>query len=162
MKRLASALLATAALFGTSSAAMADSITAYGGIFDVLDTNDHWMGGAEYNFNYIWRNLRPSVGAFVTDKSSYYGYGNVAYDFFLTDAHSWHLTPDFGFGYYNKGDGKNLGGGFEFREGVTAGYKFQNGQGIGVAFHHMSNASIYSHNPGVELLTVRYTVPFGN
>ncbi len=161
MKRLAASLLATAAVFSASSAAMAASATVYGGLFDVFDTKDKWMGGAEYNFDYIWKNLRPSVGGFMTDQHSYYLYGNVAYDFFLTDAHSWHLTPDFGAGYYNHGDGKDLGGGFEFREGVTAGYKFEDGQRLGLALHHLSNASIYDRNPGVETLTVRYTLPFG-
>lgn len=161
MNRLAVSLLASVAVLGAASSALAAGVTAYGGIFDVFDTKDKWMGGAEYNFDYIWKNLRPSLGGFVTDQHSYYLYGNMTYDFFLTDAHSWHISPDFGFGYYNHGDGKDLGGGFEFREGVAAGYKFQNGQDLGIALHHLSNASIYDRNPGVETLTVQYSIPFG-
>ncbi|HID90986.1 TPA: hypothetical protein EYP44_03395, partial [Candidatus Bathyarchaeota archaeon] len=39
--------------------------------------------------------------------------------------------------------GKDLGGALEFRSGIEASYAFENDSRLGVAFNHISNASLY-------------------
>ncbi len=63
-------------------------------------------------------------------------------------------------GFHFQGNGPDLGGILEARSGIALGYEFQNGGKLAVSFDHRSNADIYSTNPGLETLGVRYTLRF--
>jgi len=69
------------------------------------------------------------------------------------------LTPSFGVGAYDEGDGKDLGDTIEFRSQVELAYRFDNRSRVGVAFSHISNAGIGDRNPGTEILNVYYAYP---
>ena len=69
------------------------------------------------------------------------------------------LTPSFGAGLYAEGSGKDLGHAVEFRSQIELSYRFDNRSRLGVAFSHISNASIADDNPGVEILNVYYSLP---
>lgn len=136
-------------------------ITGYVGYFDVI-RNDYnaTQFGAEYRAAPLQYGIRPMVGINVTTDNSVYGYAGLNWDVALLDKQLY-LIPNFAAGLYKKGDGKELGGTIEFRSGIELAYQFQNAHRLGIAFNHISNASIYSHNPGSETVLVSYSLPLG-
>ena len=70
------------------------------------------------------------------------------------------FTPNFGVGYYNDGSGKKLGNEIQFRTGLEISYKLSNNNRIGLSFSHISNANLGDKNPGVEVLSISYHVPY--
>lgn len=136
-----------------------DYITGYIGYFDVI-RNDYTAAqfGAEYRGREIQYSIRPMVGLNVTTDSSAYVYAGLNWDAELIKDQLY-LIPNFAAGLYHKGDGKNLGGAIEFRSGIELAYQLPNAQRIGIAFNHISNASIYNHNPGSETALVTYSIP---
>ncbi len=155
--------LATAFLALTSAAHAVedkkDYITGYIGYFDVIrnDYNSAQLG-AEYRARPLRYAIRPMFGVNVTTDGSIYGYAGLNWDAELIKDQLY-LIPNFAAGLYHKGDGKNLGGAIEFRSGIELAYQLPNAQRIGVAFNHISNASIYGHNPGSETALVTYSIP---
>ena len=91
--------------------------------------------------------LSPITGGFLTEKNAFYLYtgAQAEYDFgFLT------VTPSFAPGYYNYGNGKDLGFPLEFKSEVQVSLNlFENTQ-IGMSYNHISNASLGSKNPGAN------------
>ena len=159
--RFAVASLAFAAASLNAAAASAqDYLTGSVGWFDVTrQDNEAASFGLEYRFDPFWYQLRPIVGAFGTTDGSVYGYAGLQYDIEIMKDILF-LSPNFAAGAYSRGDdGKKLGGAIEFRSGIELQYQMQNQHRIGVAFNHMSNASIYDRNPGVENLMLTYSIP---
>ncbi|WP_299441818.1 acyloxyacyl hydrolase [uncultured Rhodospira sp.] len=106
----------------------------------------------------LWR-FTPIVGLELTDRGSFYGYGGVALDVFFGERVV--VTPNAALGYYNAGDGRDLGYPLEFRTGIEAAWQFEGGSRLGLAYHHISNAELGERNPGIETLTVNFAVPLG-
>ncbi len=153
------ALLVTASL---TSPALAqgqgnDHIAIYGGVFDVLDDENSVQAGLEYRFVDVAYGIRPTVGINVDEESAVYGYAGLNLDIPIVS--SVYLTPNFMVGAYSQGSGKDLGGALEFRSGLELSYAFPNDSRLGIAFNHISNASIYNSNPGAEALLVVYQHP---
>jgi len=101
-------------------------------------SNVSWLAGAELD----------------TDASGYV-YAGLLYDYPITE--NWSITPSLAAGLYRQGDGKDLGGAFEFRENIEVNYKITPDSRVGLALSHKSNASIYDANPGTEVLQVTYS-----
>jgi hypothetical protein len=124
---------------------------------------DRAQGGSfniEYRSDYeLWR-LRPFVGAFATTDASLYGYFGFALNIYL--GRRWVLIPNTAVGLYSDGDGQDLGHVIEFRSGFELAYRFDDRSRLGVAVHHLSNASIGDDNPGTETALIYYSVPLGS
>ena len=91
--------------------------------------------------------LSPITGGFLTEKSAFYLYtgAQAEYDFgFVT------ITPSFAPGYYNAGDGKDLGYLLEFKSEVQMSLNFSDNTQLGMSYNHISNASLGSKNPGAN------------
>ncbi len=132
--------------------------SAYAGLFDVTQGDDYAeLFGAEYRFKTIYDGLRPAVGAFVTSDEAVYGYGGFYWDLYLTD--NLVFSPNLAVGAFSHGNGKKLGHGIEFRDGLELSYQFDEGERLGFNFYHMSNASIGKHIPGTEVLMLVYQEP---
>ncbi len=129
------------------------------GYHDILDDNEAFEGRLEYRHNDKFWIFKPFVGAMATHEEAVYGYAGVLVDVYL--GRRWVLTPSFAPGLYRKGDGKDLGGAIEFKSQLELSYRFDNRARLGIGFSHMSNASIYDSNPGVETLFVTYSHPLG-
>ena len=71
-----------------------------------------------------------------------------------------YITPSFGGGYYNDGSGKNLGNDIQFRTSLELSYELKNSNRIGISFSHISNANLGDKNPGVEILSFSYHIPY--
>ena len=60
------------------------------------------------------------------------------------------LTPSFAPGYYNQGDGKDLGHALEFKSEVQLSLELPKESQFGFSYNHLSNASLGSKNPGAN------------
>jgi lipid A 3-O-deacylase len=148
--------------WAASDARAGEDDTAYlvGGIgaYDVLQTDDQAI---DFRLEYrhgsgLWI-FKPWIGVEGTSDGALYGVGGILADIPL--GRRLILTPSFGAGAYAEGDGKDLGHTIEFRSQIELAYRFDNRSRLGVAFSHISNASIGDTNPGVEILNVYYAYP---
>jgi lipid A 3-O-deacylase len=136
-------------------------LTVAVGAFDLVqDHNQAVEFRAEYRSDKkIWI-FKPFIGAMGTTDSAFYGYGGLLVDIYF--GRRWVLTPSLAAGYYDKGNGFDLGHELEFRSSVELSYRFDNRTRLGVSFYHMSNASIDADNPGTEVLSIVYSIPLGS
>lgn len=159
IKNVLASLAAVTALFSAHNALAVEYVAGSVGYFDVIDGEDDAASfGLEYRFNPIEYRIRPMVGGFVNSDGSAYGYAGVNWEVPIL-SHQLYMIPNFAVGAYSRGDGKDLGGALEFRSGIEFAYQMENFHRIGLAFNHISNASLYDENPGVETLLLNYSVP---
>jgi hypothetical protein len=104
-----------------------------------------------------WLQIHPYVGLEGTAKSQFYATGGLAADIFPCK----HIvfTPSTGFGLYDAGDGKHLGGVPEFRSTFEAGWRFDNNARLTAYISHISNAGLGDINPGEETIGLYLHVP---
>ena len=119
------------------------------------------IGPEEDNFFY----LKPFAGMEITSDSAFYLISGIYLEDNLGELMSgeenkWILTPSFGLGYYDDGNGKKLGNNIEFRSTLEVSYQMKNLDRIGISFGHISNGNIGKKNPGVEILNISYQKPF--
>ncbi len=101
--------------------------------------------------------FKPWVGIEGTSEGAVYAAAGILVDVFL--GRRVVVTGSFGGGYYEDGGGKDLGHEIEFRSQIEVAYRFDDRSRLGLAFSHISNASIGDKNPGVEILNLYYSVP---
>ena len=119
------------------------------------------IGPKEDNFFY----LKPFAGIeFTSDSASYFLAGIYLEDnigqLFTGEENKFVFTPSFGAGYYNDGSGKKLGNALEFRTTLEFSYKLESKNRIAISLRHISNANLGNKNPGVEVISLSYLVPF--
>jgi lipid A 3-O-deacylase len=119
------------------------------------------IGPETENFFY----LKPFAGIELTSDSAAYLIGGVYLEdnigiLFTGNKSNLNFTPSFGVGYYDDGKGKKLGNDIEFRTTFEISYELKNSNRLGVSFGHISNANIGDKNPGVEILSLSYQIPF--
>jgi len=98
----------------------------------------------------------PLFGITGTSKGSILGFLG-----FYTDV-AWkrlRLMPFGAVGGYRHGDGKRLGGIFEFRLGGNVVYELGDSSRLGFTVAHVSNAFIHGRDPGAETILLTYMVP---
>ena len=78
-------------------------------------------------------------------------------DVLLTDNIAFSLSS--GPGYYEDGDGKDLGYDLEFRSQAEIAYVMEDRSRIALAISHLSNAGLGDTNPGVEVVSLYYMLP---
>ena len=91
--------------------------------------------------------LSPITGGFITEKSAVYLYTGAQTEY---DVGSFTITPSFAPGYYNFGDGKDLGHALEFKSEVQVSFNFSDTTEFGMSYNHISNASLGTKNPGAN------------
>ena len=119
------------------------------------------IGPEEDNFFF----LKPFFGVeYTSDSASYFLTGIYFEDnlgeLFEGKKSKFYFTPSFGAGIYNDGSGKKLGNDLQFRTAFELSYELKNNNRIGVSFSHISNANLGDKNPGVEILSFSYHVPY--
>ena len=119
------------------------------------------IGPKEDNFFY----LKPFFGIeYTNDSASFFLTGIYFEDnlgeLFEGSKSKYFFTPSFGAGIYNDGSGKKLGNDLQFRTSVEVSYELQNKNRIGISFSHISNANLGDKNPGVEILSFSYHIPY--
>jgi hypothetical protein len=160
MKKIASNILITfLALCFTSLGSVADEntrdseINAYVGNFDFSDVKQRAiLFGFQHRNPQLSREtflgkLSPITGGFITENKALYVYTGAQADF---EFGSFTITPSFAPGYYNQGDGKDLGYPLEFKSEVQISLDLNDSTRLGVSYNHISNASLGSKNPGAN------------
>lgn len=144
-----------------TAAADHDEVVVSLGAFDMVrHDDDSGYVGVDYLVPGVefWR-LRPWAGLLSTSDRALWGGGGVYLDWEVTPRVR--LTPSFGGGYYEKGEGKDLGHSVEFRSQLGISYLFGSQARIGLTFGHLSNGGLAENNKGTEYLNVSYTLPIG-
>ena len=147
------------ALFAFSFQGMAEEnsketeLNIFTGMFDFSDHKQRsTMFGLQHQNEELYRksflgNLSPITGGFLTSKNAFYLYSGVQAEYdlgFLT------ITPSFAPGYYNYGDGKDLGYPLEFKSEIQMTFNLSDSTHLGMSYNHISNASLGSKNPGAN------------
>ena len=149
------------------------------GYFDVkLDggsDNEAWDYRYERRFDYSlyeigpssyeFFNIKPFAGIEGTSDSAYFLIAGVYLDdnigtLFTGESSNFIFSPSFGAGYYDDGNGKELGSNIEFRTTFEISYQLKNENRIGFSFGHISNVNIGEKNPGVEIFSISYHVAY--
>jgi lipid A 3-O-deacylase len=135
-----------------------------GGVFNVLvdtkkaSSTSTGMILSEYRFGDVWWIIAPFLGVQGTARGSFYGYFGISFDVHLP--YNFIFTPSAAAGFFEPGQGLDLGSKCEFRTGGELAYRFADDRRLGVSFYHMSNAGIGRENPGQEMLEGVLTAPF--
>ena len=91
--------------------------------------------------------VSPITGGFITEKNAFYVYSGVQAEYELGFVK---ITPSFAPGYYNYGNGKDLGYPLEFKTELQMSFDVTNSTHLGMSYNHISNASLGSKNPGAN------------
>jgi hypothetical protein len=133
------------------------------GMFDFSDDNQAaGLLGLQHQNDDLFRKsflgkLSPITGGFLTEKNAFYLYSGVQAEYelgFLT------ITPSFAPGYYNYGDGKDLGYPLEFKSEVQMSFDINDNTHLGMSYNHISNASFGSKNPGANSYMLNFLKQF--
>jgi len=130
-----------------------NELNAYTGIFDFSDDKQKaGLIGLQHQNEDLFRNsflgkLSPITGGFLTENNAFYLYTGIQaeYDLGLIT-----ITPSFAPGYYEYGDGKDLGYPLEFKSEVQMSLNLSEDTKFGMSYNHISNASLGSKNPGAN------------
>ena len=125
----------------------------YTGMFDFSDHGKRsTLIGIQHqdenlNKNTFLGNLSPITGAMITADNATYMYTGIQANYKLG---SLNFTPSFSPGYYNQGDGKDLGHALEFKSEVQLSLELPKDAQFGFSYNHLSNASLGDKNPGAN------------
>ncbi len=125
----------------------------YTGMFDFSDHGKRatLIGFQHQNENLnrdtFFGNLSPITGAMITADNATYMYTGVQAQYKIGLLN---FTPSFTPGYYNQGDGKDLGHALEFKSEVQLSLELPKDTQLGFSYNHLSNASLGDKNPGAN------------
>lgn len=97
----------------------------------------------------------PMLGVMAGSQGSLYAYGGFRWEFPL--GQRWTVSPSWAAGLYNRSDQFDLGGPVEFRSAIELAWRLPAGDRLGVCLYHLSNAGLFTRNPGSESLVVTYS-----
>ena len=138
-------------------------LNLFTGTFDFSDDKQSsGLLGLQHQNEELFRNsflgkLSPITGGFFTEKSAFYLYSGVQAEYelgFLT------ITPSFAPGYYNYGNGKDLGYPLEFKSEVQMSFNLSDNSHLGMSYNHISNASLGTKNPGANSYMLNFLKKF--
>ena len=128
-------------------------LNVYTGMFDFSDDKKRsTLVGVQHqnedlNRNIFLGNISPITGAMITADSATYFYTGVQAHYKIG---SLNLTPSFAPGYYDSGNGKDLGHELEFKSEVQLSLELPKDSQFGFSYNHLSNASLGKKNPGAN------------
>ena len=123
------------------------------GMFDFSDDNQaSGIFGIQHQNENLYREsflgkLSPITGGFLTEKNAFYLYTGIQAEYNLGFLK---ITPSFAPGYYNYGNGKDLGYPLEFKSEINLSFDLSESTHLGMSYNHISNASLGSKNPGAN------------
>ncbi len=160
-------LIIFALLVGSLNHSIADedNITFYTGTFDVIDKegdDQSTLLGVEHRNSELFRNtfigkFSPVSGGFMTADNSIYLYTGVEAQY---DVGLLKILPSFAPGYYEKGNGKDLGSVLEFKSEIKIGLDIFENSRIGYSYSHISNNNWGDINPGTDNQQISFSKNF--
>ena len=157
LKKLFSILLLT--IFFTPSQSenteVENEFSFYSGTFDTIDKegdDKSNLFGIEHNNISLFRDtflgkFSPVTGGFISGKNALYLYTGVQAQY---DLGPLNIIPSFAPGYYDAGDGKDLGSILEFKSEIKFNFNFFKDSKIGYSYSHISNNDWGTRNPGID------------
>ena len=141
------------------------NLSFYTGTFDVIDKEGDdktSLFGIEHKNPDLFRDtflgkFKPVTGAFVTGKSSVYFYTGVEGQYDLGPIK---ILPSFTPGYYEKGDGKDLGSILEFKSEIKVGFDIFENSKLSYSYSHISNNDWGDTNPGTDNQHITFSKNF--
>ena len=152
--------------FSYVSADEGDSdISLYTGTFDVIDKegdDQTTLFGIEHKNPNLFRDtflgkFKPVTGAFMTGNSSVYFYTGIEGQYGIGPLK---ILPSFAPGYYEKGDGKDLGSVLEFKSEVKIGLDIFENSKLSYSYSHISNNDWGETNPGTDNQHITFSKNF--
>ena len=125
----------------------------YSGMFDFSDDGKKstLIGfqhqNTDLNRNTFLGKLSPITGALFTTDNAAYFYTGVQAQYSVG---ALNITPSFTPGFYNQGDGKDLGHAIEFKSELQLSLDLPRDSQFGFSYNHLSNASLGDKNPGAN------------
>ena len=137
------------------------------GTFDTIDKEGDDKAnlyGFEHKNPILFRDtilgkFSPISGGFITDKNSIYLYTGVQAQYEMGPLN---IIPSFAPGYYEKGDGKDLGSVLEFKSEISFSFDISKNSTLGYSYSHVSNNDWGKggKNPGVDNKTISFSKIF--
>ena len=159
-------LLISAFTFNCVSADKGENdISIYTGTFDVIDKegdDQTTLIGIEHKNPNLFRDtflgkFKPITGAFVTGNNSMYLYTGVEAQYGIGPIK---ILPSFTPGYYEKGDGKDLGSFLEFKSEIKLGFDIFENSKLSYSYSHISNNDWGDSNPGTDNQQITFSKNF--
>ena len=101
--------------------------------------------------------LSPITGGFLTENNAYYFYTGAQAEY---DLGLFTITPSFAPGYYNSGNGKDLGSALEFKSEIQMSLNLSDSTEFGMSYNHISNADLGDKNPGANSYMINFLKHF--
>ena len=101
--------------------------------------------------------LQPIFGAFATTDATNMVYGGVGVP--ISMSKNWMVLPSITAGYYDGGNGVDLGRRLAYRLGTEIAYVLENKSRIGLNIHTITNGTSPDSNDRTEIISIRYTTP---
>ena len=138
-------------------------LNLFTGMFDFSDTKQAaGLFGLQHQNDDLFRKsflgkLSPITGGFLTENSAFYLYTGAQAEY---DLGLFTITPSFAPGYYNSGDGKDLGSALEFKSEIQMSLNLSDSTEFGMSYNHISNASLGTKNPGANSYMINFLKQF--
>tara|TARA_B100001939_G_C16619804_1_gene478750 strand:- start:112 stop:627 length:516 start_codon:yes stop_codon:yes gene_type:complete len=140
-------------------------VNFYAGTFDVIDKegdDKSSLFGVEHKNEKLFRNtylgqFKPITGGFITGDSSIYMYTGVEGQYKIGKVD---ILPSFAPGYYEKGNGKDLGSVLEFKSEIKLGIDFGKNSKFSYSYNHLSNNDWGDTNPGANNQQISFSKNF--
>ena len=140
-------------------------LSFYTGTFDVIDKEGDdktSLFGIEHKNPDLFRDtflgeFKPVSGAFITGNSSVYLYTGIEGQYGLGPLK---ILPSFTPGYYEKGDGKDLGSVLEFKSEIKLGLEIFDNSKLSYSYSHISNNDWGDTNPGADNQQITFSKNF--
>ena len=140
-------------------------LSFYTGTFDVIDEegdDQTKLFGIEHKNPNLFRDtflgkFKPISGAFITGNSSVYLYTGVEGQYGIGPLK---ILPSFSPGYYEKGDGKDLGSVLEFKSEIKVGLDIFENSKLSYSYSHLSNNNWGDTNPGTDNQQITFSKNF--
>tara|TARA_B100002052_G_scaffold255204_1_gene245277 strand:+ start:336 stop:845 length:510 start_codon:yes stop_codon:yes gene_type:complete len=146
-------LISSSALAGELKQSNNTEFSVFTGMFDFSDDGKKsTLIGIQHqnedlNRDTFFGNLSPITGIMITADNASYFYTGVEANYKIGPLN---ITPSFAPGYYNEGDGKDLGHALEFKSEVQLSLDMPKNSQFGFSYNHLSNASLGDKNPGAN------------
>ena len=140
-------------------------VSFYTGTFDVIDKegdDQTSLLGIEHKNSNLFRDtylgkFKPVTGGFVTGNNSVYLYTGIEGQYGIGPLK---ILPSFTPGYYEKGDGKDLGSALEFKSEIKVGIDIFKNSKLSYSYSHISNNDWGETNPGTDNQQITFSKNF--
>ena len=142
-----------------------NEISFFTGTFDVIDKEGDdktSLFGIEHKNPDLFRDtflgkFKPITGGFITGNNSAYFYTGIEAQYGLGPLK---ILPSFAPGYYEKGDGKDLGSVLEFKSELKVGLDIFENSKLSYSYSHISNNDWGDTNPGTDNQQITFSKNF--